>query len=75
MRELRFAIENYLRPLEQFRFGRYLTNSVVVTTLGGTITAALCTGQRPSSVAVHATTGDLYVASAGDDPVPNSTTA
>jgi hypothetical protein len=40
-------------------------HSVVVTTLGGTISAALCTGHRPSSLAVHPLTGDLYVASAG----------
>jgi alpha-1,4-digalacturonate transport system permease protein len=38
VRELRFAIENYLRPLEQFKFGRYLTNSVVVTVASTLIT-------------------------------------
>jgi hypothetical protein len=38
---------------------------VIVTTLGGTISAALCTGYRPSSLAVHPLTGNLYVASAG----------
>ena len=38
VRELRFAFENYLRPLEQFRFGRFLTNSVVVTVVSTLIT-------------------------------------
>ncbi len=38
VRELRFAFENYLRPLEQFRFGRFLTNSVVVTIASTLIT-------------------------------------
>ncbi len=38
VRELRFAFENYLRPLEQFRFGRFLSNSVIVTVAATLIT-------------------------------------
>ena len=45
VRELHFAVENYLEPLKNFRFGRYLTNSVFVTVAATIITLfinALC---------------------------------
>jgi len=38
VRELSFAWENYITPLEQFNFLRYLWNSVVVTTVATFIT-------------------------------------
>ena len=38
VRELHFAIENYLEPLEKFNFGRYLSNSVIVTVTATALT-------------------------------------
>ena len=38
VRELHFAIENYLEPLEKFSFGRYLSNSLIVTITATAIT-------------------------------------
>lgn len=38
VRELHFAWENYLEPLKQFNFGRYLSNSVIVTVAATAIT-------------------------------------
>ena len=38
VRELHFAFENYIEPLRNFNFGRYLTNSVFVTVVATAIT-------------------------------------
>jgi alpha-1,4-digalacturonate transport system permease protein len=38
VRELHFAIENYIEPLRQFAFARFLGNSVFVTTVSTAIT-------------------------------------
>ena len=38
VREVHFAIENYLEPLEKFSFGKYLSNSVIVTVTATAIT-------------------------------------
>jgi len=38
VRELHFAWENYVEPLRQFRFGRYLSNSLIVTVAATAIT-------------------------------------
>ncbi|MFI4983474.1 MAG: carbohydrate ABC transporter permease, partial [Nevskiales bacterium] len=41
VRELHFAWENYVEPLRQFRFGRYLANSVFVTMVATAITLVI----------------------------------
>ena len=38
VRELHFAWENYLEPLKQFNFGRYLSNSIIVTVAATALT-------------------------------------
>ena len=38
VRKLRFAVENYVEPLERFNFMRYLRNSIVVTVAATLIT-------------------------------------
>ena len=41
VRELHFAWENYVEPLRQFNFGRYLGNSVFVTVVATAITLVI----------------------------------
>jgi alpha-1,4-digalacturonate transport system permease protein len=41
VREMHFAWENYVDPLRQFNFGRYLANSVFVTVIATIITLAI----------------------------------
>ena len=38
VREVYFAIENYLEPLSKFSFGKYLGNSIIVTVTATAIT-------------------------------------